>query len=165
MKTILTILIALIIVGCVSQKQCMRKFPPAESVKDSIVHDTVEKIKDSLIYIEADRAYLKAWIECDENGKLMMKRIEEYEAGKRTTPKVRVKDNYVELECDVDTAKIISLNREKIIRGMQFREKLKVVEIPKMNGYQTFAYWAFHFLAGIAILVIVIRTIIRSMKR
>jgi len=163
MKPFLSILIAgILLSGCC--KQCLKRYPQQEVVKDSIIHDTVERIKDSMIYVEPDRAYLKAWVECDENGKLLMKRIEQYEAGKRTTPKVVVRDNYVELECDVDTAKILSLNREKIIRGIQVKEKLKVVEIPKMNGYQTFAYWAFHFLAGIAILVLVIRTIIRSMK-
>jgi len=158
---ILVVIVLILVSGCASRKQCERRYPPQIQRYDSIIRDTVQIIRDSIIKIEPDRAYLKAWIECDKNGELLMKRIEEYEAGKKTTPKIVVRDNYIEIECLVDSAAIAVHWIETHTNAENNTGKTTTIEVNKLKQYQIVLIWA----GGAALIFLFILLIIWAIKK
>lgn len=156
------IVAGILLSGCVTRKNCNRKYPPQIVRHDSIIRDTIERVRDTTIYIPPDRAYLKAWVECDENGKLLMKKIENYEAGERVKPKIIVRDNYVEIECEVDSASIAHHWIETHTKAVDSNKEVTTVEINVLTGFQWFQIWGFRILGGLLFLYIAIRVVIKT---
>ena len=74
----LILLLAALMSGCISERRCAEKFPPAERSDIFVQHDTVTCMKDSLIPLPADSGLIKALLEC-QDGKVVVKEVfEEY---------------------------------------------------------------------------------------
>jgi len=58
----LILLLAAILSGCISEKRCAERYPPAERSDIYVQHDTVTCVKDSLIPLLADSGMIKARI-------------------------------------------------------------------------------------------------------
>jgi len=131
----------LLLTGC-GRRYCQTRFPPQIVRHDSIIRDTIERVRDSIIRIKPDYAYLKAWVECDRNGKLLMKKIEDYEAGSKVKPKIVIRDNYVELECIVDTMSIALHWIETHTKAVDSNKEVVTVEVNRLTSWQSFQLWA-----------------------
>ena len=157
------IFIILLCTGC-GQRYCQNRFPPQIIQYDSIIRDTIERVRDSIIKIPPDYAYLKAWIECDRNGKLMLKKIEDYEAGSKVKPKILIRNNYVELECVVDTASIALHWIETHTKAVDSNERVEIVEVNRLTSWQSFQIWLGRILGGLVLLYLALIILKKQFK-
>ena len=104
--------LSFIIILCLCSGCRTGKLPPAViDQKDSIrtVIKTVikETVKDSLVYINQDEASLQALLECDSNGKVLLKQLLKYKAGKHAAvPEMRLDNNVLDVVNRVDSFSI-----------------------------------------------------------
>ena len=52
MKNLLCILLLVSLSGCVSEKQCLRKYPPQITEVEKVITNTIIKTRDTIIYKE-----------------------------------------------------------------------------------------------------------------
>lgn len=65
-----------------------------------------EVTSDTVVYSKPDSASIEALIKCDSAGNAYIAEIQQLKAGKYTVPQVRMKDNIVYLDCNVDSAAV-----------------------------------------------------------
>jgi len=143
--------IILLCTGC-GQRYCQKRFPPQITRYDSIIRDTIERARDSMIYIKPDRAFLRAKLECDKRGRVMIKKIEEYEAGFKVRPKIVVRNNYVEIECEVDSSLIALHWIETHTRAVDSNRETTTIEVNRLTSWQSFQIWLGRILGGLVFL-------------
>lgn len=140
--TIILFLASLILVtGCCTQERCAQKYPPVQSVNDSSAVTTTESVqeKDSISYLPADSSWLIALIECDENGKAVMKELQEYKSGKNVAvPQVAIKNNRLTAACIVDSIAVFNHYSKHFKKEVQYhdREVKKEVRVNYLTGFQ-----------------------------
>ena len=151
MRTAIIIGLLLFVAACTpSREWCNDHYPPR--VHDSVWHDTI--VRDSLIpiYTPPDSAWLKAWLECDQNGQLIMKRLEEYQAGSNVKPSIQVNGNTVWLKCKVDSGKVYSIFKSREIRtGNLTVKELPPVKINVLTWWQQAQIYGFRVLGILAL--------------
>lgn len=145
-------------------RYCQKRFPPQIERYDSIIRDTIERVRDSIIKLPPDYAYLKAWIECDRDGKLMLKKIEDYEAGAKVKPKIVIRDNYVEIECVVDTASIALHWIETHTKAVDSNKETTTIEVNRLTSWQSFQIWLGRILGGMVFLYLVFIVLKKQFK-
>jgi len=120
MKTLITILIAFMILsaGCTVKRSISTEIThDSVSVeRDSIHYEYVEVVRDSLIFVPADSAMITAYLECDSLGVVRVKYIDELEAGLRVKPSIKIVDNYITVECIVDSNSIYIMWKDRYER-------------------------------------------------
>ena len=155
MKKIFVICFLLLLAACSpSREWCDKRYPP--KVHDSVWHDTITK--DSLvpIYTPPDSGWLKAWVECDRNGQLMMKRLEEYQAGDNVKPSIQVNGNTVWLKCKVDSGQVYAIFKSREIRtGQKTVKELPPVKINVLTWWQQAQIYGFRGLGTLALILLV----------
>jgi hypothetical protein len=109
MKTLIKIVAMLMLVSCVTKKK-IEKY----STHDTVIKEVVkEKIisKDSIVWtVEPfQEDILKAYYECDSLGQLHLTYIDQLKDQAKAKQKVRVVDNYVEIECECDSSTIFAI--------------------------------------------------------
>lgn len=150
MKHFFIILVSLFLVtGCCTQKRCNQKYPPVQSVNDSSSVTASESVqeKDSISYLPADSSWLKALLECNEYGQVVMKELQEYKAGKNTgIPQVSVKDNVLTAKCKIDSLAVFNhyskhFKKEVEYRDRKVKETLYINELTKGQKRMISAFW------------------------
>lgn len=150
MLRILNYLVILVLI--VLSFSCKTIAPTASittSTKDSIIYIP----KDTTIYL-TDSAGFRALLECDSVGKIRVKQIQDYYAGQFVKPKIIIKDNYVQLDCKVDSAKVYVAWKEKHEISISSTNTVKVDRQNYLTGWQWFQVWCGRI--GISILLIVV---------
>ena len=104
MKKFLTF-ISLLFVLLLALVSCASKKPSEPVIIEST--KTITKIqRDTVLVVKPDSSYYKAYVEC-RDGKPYIVRDSIVEKGKRiSVPKVEIKNNYLQVKCKVDSAKI-----------------------------------------------------------
>lgn len=105
-----------------------------------IIRDTV---RDTLVQVRADASLIKALLECDSAGNVLLKRILEYEAGEHVDPpKLDILDNVLTATVEVDSFGIFMTFRERYVERtdyMESQEKETVtVYVNRLTGWQKF---------------------------
>lgn len=136
MKNLFMILICLVVLsGCCTQKRCNQKYPPAQSASDSSMVTTSESVqeKDSISYLPADSSWLKALLECNEYGQVVMKELQGYKSGKNAgVPQVSVKDNVLTAKCKTDSLAVFNHYSKHFKKEVEYRDR-KVTETKYIN--------------------------------
>ncbi len=100
-----------------------------------------ERVHDTTIYV-TDSAGFKALLECDSLGMVRVKQIQNFYAGQFVRPKVVVKDNYIKLDCKVDSAKIYASWKERDTVKVTSTSQTIVVKENYITGFQWAQIWA-----------------------
>ena len=147
----LILLLASLLSGCISEKRCAERYPPAERSDVFVQHDTVTCVKDSLIPLPADSGLIKALLEC-QDGKVVVKEILEVKPGKRVVPFFSVQNNVLTTGAKIDSSSIYFAWKETHIRESRIESKTIEKPVYKVTGFQNFLIWS----GGISWVMIVI---------
>lgn len=150
MKTIsLYLLIFMLMTGCISEKRCARRFPPEMKTEVFVRHDTITKVKDSLIPLPADSGLIRALLEC-QDGKVVVKEILDVKPGRRVVPTFSIENNVLSAGAKIDSSAIYFTWKQSHIR----ESKTETITIEKVvyrvNGFQSFLIWS----GGISLIII-----------
>lgn len=142
---------ALFMQSCKAKKEMSNKtFVRTETILE-IVNDTVVKV-------QPDSASIKALLECDSVGNVLLKRIAEYEAGKHVNPpKLDIQDNVLTAMVKVDSFGIFMTFRERYVERTDFMEsqEREIVYVNRLTGWQKFRVRLGDFvLIGVPIYVV-----------
>jgi hypothetical protein len=137
----LILLLAALLSGCVSEKRCAERYPPAERTDIFIQHDTVTCVKDSLIPLPADSGLIKALLEC-QDGKVVVKEILEAKPGKRVVPFFTVQNNVLTSVAKIDSSSIYFTWKETHIRESRIESRTIEKPVYKVTGLQNFLIWS-----------------------
>lgn len=117
-------------------------------VKDSIIYVP----KDTTIYL-TDSAGFKALLECDSLGKVRIKQIQDFYAGQFVKPEVIIKNNYVKVDCKVDSAEVYVAWKEKHQITTTRTDTIKIDRQNYLTGWQWFQVWCGRI--GIGLLLVI----------
>jgi hypothetical protein len=148
---LLILLLAAVLSGCISEKRCAERYPPAERSDIFVQHDTITCVKDSLIPLLADSGLIKALLEC-QDGKVVVKEILEVKPGKRVVPFLTVQNNVLITGAKIDSSSIFFAWKETHIRESKIESRTIEKPVYKVTGLQNFLIWS----GGIAWAIIVI---------
>ncbi len=155
MKKLIIFLVSLILVtGCCTQKRCNQKFPPVQSVNDSSSVTTSESVqeKDSITYLPADSSWLKALLECNAQGQVVMKELQEYKAGKNAgVPQVKLKNNVLTATCKIDSLAVFShysnhFKKEVVYRDREVKKEVRVNYLTALQEAEIKGFYIASFL-------------------
>ena len=118
---ILPSVLILIVALCASSCLNLRRAPIATLTNDSIA--VREIVKDSIITIPPDSAWLKAWLECDSAGNVLLQQLEQRNGEK-------IKATYT-LERDTSGATILYMS--SIIEAQRLELEFKEKEIARLK--------------------------------
>jgi len=155
----LILLLAAMVSGCISERRCAEKYPPAERSDVFVQHDTVTYVKDSLIPLAADSGLIKALLEC-QDGKVVVKEILEVKPGKRVVPFFTVQNNVLTTGAKIDSSSIYFAWKETHIRESRIESRTIEKPVYKVTGFQNFLIWS----GGLAWAIIVILTGIKLLR-
>jgi len=127
--------------GCISEQRCQKRYPPSERTETVVQHDTVTTVKDSLIPLPADSGLIRALLECQE-GKVVIKQIEEIKPGKKVVPFIDLKNNVLTTGARVDSSSVYFAWKETHIRESKIQVKTVMKPVYKVSGFQNFLIWS-----------------------
>jgi hypothetical protein len=147
----LILLLVVSLTGCISEQGCLKRYPPAERTETFVQHDTITTVKDSLIPLPADSGLIRALLECQE-GKVVIKQIEEIKPGKKVVPFIDLKNNILTTGARIDSTSVYFAWKENHIRESNVQFKTIEKPVYKVTGFQNFLIWS----GGIAWSILVI---------
>ena len=163
-RVILILLIIALLSGCISEKRCAERYPPAERSDILIQHDTVICVKDSLIFLPADSGWLKALLEC-QDGKVVVKEILEVKPGKRIVPFLSLQNNVLTTGAKIDSSLIYFAWKETHIRESRIESRTIEMPVFKVTGFQNFLIWSGGIAWAIIVILIAVNLIRFYLKR
>ena len=157
MKNLLVIILLLcFLTSCVTQERCNEKFPPQTVIQKEDSIRTIETTRDSISYY-TDSSYVKAYLACDEHGRVIMQELLAYKSGKTLNiPLVTVKDNVLTAICDVDSMAVYNLIKSKVSTGIKNTVTQKIVTVNILTPFQKFRCTAFWWESLILLIILFI---------
>ncbi len=146
--------------GCISEQNCLKRYPPVERTESLIQHDTVTSVKDSLIPLPADSGLIRALLECLE-GKVVIKQIEEIKPGKKVVPFIDLRNNILTAGASIDSSSVYFAWKETHIRESRIQVRTIEKTVYKVTGLQNFLIWS-GAIAWLIIFLFVGISLIRS---
>jgi hypothetical protein len=137
----LILLLIVSLTGCISEQRCLKRYPPAERTETFVQHDTVTTVKDSLISLPADSGLIRALLECQE-GKVVIRQVEEIKPGKKVVPFIDLKDNVLTTGARIDSSSVYFAWNETHIRESKIQVKTIDKPVYKVTGFQNFLIWS-----------------------
>ena len=121
----------------------------------------VEKyeVKYDTLRIPPDSAYIKAYLQCDSAGNVLIRALNE-EKGKIRLKTV-FRDNIIEVKVNVDSAEIIRRAEQEFLRNYK---SISTQTESNVQKKRTFA-WYYYFLSGVGFGVIIILIIKQLWKK
>lgn len=132
---VLTVTIALFMTSCKGQEGMSST---QKSQTTLIVRETS---RDTLVKVEADASLVKALLECDSAGNVLLKRILEYEAGKHVAPpKLDIRDNVLAATAEVDSFGIFMTLWDRYMERTDYLESnhKEITYVNRLTGWQKF---------------------------
>ena len=117
-------------------------YPPSvQSVNDSSSVTTNESVqeRDSISYLPADSSWLKALLECNAQGQVVLKELQDYKTGKSiNVPLVKVKNNVLTATCNVDSIAVFNHYSKHFKKEVQYKDRkvIKEVRVNYLTGFQ-----------------------------
>jgi len=93
--------------GCRTQKPPVAPIPPTVSTTTA-TNNTTSGGTEQSGYTKPDSSSLKALVACDSLGNVYIKEIAELKAGRNVKPSVKIKDNFIYVKCEVDSAAVFN---------------------------------------------------------
>ena len=160
----LILLLAALMSGCISEKRCAERYPPAERSDVFVQHDTVTCVKDSLIPLPADSGLIKALLEC-QDGKVVVREILEVKPGKRVVPFLLLKNNVLTTGAKIDSSSIYFAWKETHTRESRIESSTIEKPVYKVTGLQNFLIWSGGIAWAIIVIMVGIQLIRLYLKR
>ena len=121
----------------------------------------VERWRDSIIYEEPDKAWLKGWLECDSMGQVLLRELE-IERGRNITPHIKIVNDTIYLECKTDSLERLLKIRDLEIKMLKEMQTEVIVEVEKEPSWWETTQMKMGRLFLIVIAVLVIITVIKQ---
>ena len=161
-------MIAIIATIALSVQSCRSKQPLITLQRnDSIV--VVERWRDSIVKLPADSAWLRAWLECDSTGNVLLKELQTSN-GRNTSTGASItrtdSTTLFEVNCNTDSLELQLKIRDLKIKEMERSRTTQFVEVERqLTGWQIIQiYLGRLFLALIAALAVLL-TLKHYLKR
>lgn len=122
-----------------------------------------EIVNNPVVEVQADSALIKALLECDSAGNVLLKRIAEYEAGKHVNPpQLDIRDNVLTAKVKVDSFGIFMTFRERYVERTDYMEsqEKEIVYVNRLTGWQKFRIR----LANVVLVVVPVYIVFKCQK-
>ena len=90
----------------------------------------IERWRDTTIYEQPDKAWLKGWLECDSVGQVLLRELE-IERGRNITPHIKIVNDTIYVECKTDSLERLLKIRDLEIKMLKEMQTEVVVEVEK----------------------------------
>jgi hypothetical protein len=150
----LTCILFLCAVGCKVQAP----IASTDTVTKTVIQ---EVLRDTTIYI-VDSAGFRAALECDSMGQVRIRQIQDYYAGQFVKPKVIVKDNWLRVDCRIDSGAVYVAWKQ---RTETTEQSVTTVKVPPPVNYVTGWQWAQIWAGRLLIALVVIYVGFKVLKR
>lgn len=142
MNRLLIIIFSLLITSCGGWKQARQAKKCAKCVHTDSVQ-IVEKativsiVRDSIITLPPDSAYIKLWLECDSLGKVQVKASNAYESGALSQSYTLV-GNVFNAECKIDSQQVAIQWLETNTSYTKYEKNVEIKYVPApLTEWQT----------------------------
>lgn len=106
---------------------------------DSVV--IIERWRDSVVRLPPDSAWLRAWLECDSTGNVLLRELQTSNGRSTSTGATIIKTDTVtlfEVNCNTDSLELQLKIRDLKIKEMERSLETKVIEVERrLTGWQT----------------------------
>jgi len=124
--------------------------------------EIIEVIRDTTIYIPPDQAMVKAWLECDSAGQILIKQIETLQGKLNAKANIRIVDNTIIADCICDSLNIFMQLKDRYQTTTVNTTETKVLWMEKeLKWWQKMLLWT----GGISLIAIIIGSIATLKKR
>lgn len=151
---------ALIIMTALSSTSCRSKQPLIIFQRnDSVIVE--DRWHDSIIKLPADSAWLRAWLECDSTGNVLLKELQAVN-GRNTSTGASItrtdSTTLFEVNCNTDSLELLLKIRDRKIKELERSLETQVKEVERqLTGWQIIQiYLGRLFLTLIAALAVLI---------
>lgn len=116
----------------------------------------IERWRDTTIYEQPDKAWLKGWLECDSVGQVLLRELE-IERGRNITPHIKIVNDTIYVECKTDSLERLLKIRDLEIKMLKEMQTEVIVEVEREPTWweTTQMKLGMFFLAAIAVMVII----------
>ena len=121
----------------------------------------IERWRDTTIYEQSDKAWLKGWLECDSVGQVLLRELE-IERGRNITPHIKIVNDTIYVECKTDSLERLLKIRDLEIKMLKEMQTEVVVEVEKELSWWETTQMKMGQLFMIAIAVLIIITVIKQ---
>lgn len=121
----------------------------------------IERWRDTTIYEQPDKAWLKGWLECDSVGQVLLRELE-IERGRNITPHIKILNDTIYVECKTDSLERLLKIRDLEIKMLKEMQTEVVVEVEKELSWWETTQMKMGQLFMIAIAVLIIITVIKQ---
>jgi hypothetical protein len=135
-----------------------RQIAQESTRRDSIVYLEREMWNDSLIFIPGDSAWIKAYLECDSSGRVLVSQIESLK-GKIITPQIKYYPEYIKLQCDVDSESVYLRWKSRYIKEINHStDSVKeIVKEPYIPKFYRITFWFFICISGAGLFYVLLK--------
>lgn len=121
----------------------------------------IERWRDTTIYEQPDKAWLKGWLECDSAGQVLLRELE-IERGRNITPHIKIVNDTIYVECKTDSLELLLKLKDQMIMELQQSKTIETVEVEKELSWRETTQMKMGQLFMIAIAVLIIITVIKQ---
>lgn len=153
-------LLIILVSSCITKERCAKYYPPQITRTDTVKMSVKEILRDTVLKISSDSSWIKALLECDKNGKVVLKEYLDYKSGKTAgIPRVFIHDNVLQADCKCDSAKIHAILKDretKVNHSSTETITPPAIEVKYIPGWMWFFGISGMFLWGCAIVSLII---------
>lgn len=153
------LLTALIVMSVLFMPSCRSSRLTTTQTSDSV--RIIERWRDTTIYEQPDKAWLKGWLECDSAGQVLLRELE-IERGRNITPHIKIVNDTIYVECKTDSLERLLKIRDLEIKMLKEMQTEVVVEVEKELSWWETTQMKMGQLFMIAIAVLIIITVIKQ---
>lgn len=106
---------------------------------------------DTLIVIEPDSASMKALLECDSMGNVLLRELEQ-EQGRNIAISASLKGNVMTVDCKQDSLQQLVNRMREVILEYETNDTNEVVTVEVVPRYYRFTSWAFWIVFAIILI-------------
>ena len=144
-RCILYILIAFSLSACKSVAPC---------VVGTNTHDSVYvyvENKDTLVVVEPDSASMRALLECDSMGNVLLRELEQ-EQGRNIALSATLKGNVLTVDCKQDSLQQLVSRLREVVRAYEANDTKELVTVDVVPKYYRFCSWAFWIVVAVMLI-------------
>lgn len=133
-----------------------REVSNTQAVRTEIIREVV---RDTVITVKPDQATIKALLECDSTGNVLIRQLAEYEAGERLKPpRINVQDNVLTASAETDSLSVYLALKDRYTERADtvYIDKSKIIEVNRLNGWQKLRMW----IGNVMLILIPVGTLI-----
>lgn len=157
-KYIILLIVVLIAIYMLS---CSRSTIPTIASRDTVERVVIkERVRDTTVYI-TDSAGFRAALKCDSLGMIHIQEIKDYYNGQFVRPKVVIRDNWLKVDCKVDSASIYLSWKERDTTRITRTNTVVQQRVNYLTSWQTFQVWCGRILFCLILIYIGVKLVRR----